>query len=186
MPVNKKTTDQDQWMVETGLDTVGRKINVFGPIDDTAAEKIFNGLTIFNRSSTAPITINLNTYGGDVTAGFAIYDAIRMSQAPVNILATGALFSMGAVIMQAAPEGRRMVTEHCTIMLHYGYDGYEGDSTSFLSWANHGKHIQKVFCEILSKKTGKTPSFWRRRLQSDLVLTAPEAKNLNLIDVIVE
>lgn len=159
--------------------------------DAKMAERAIKALHILDSSAPdgdKPITIILNSPGGDVYHGLAIYDAIKACKNHVTIIVYGMAMSMGAWVLQAADD--RIVAPNSRVMIHYGNTSHEGHSKSALIWAKEEERVNKKMEDIfLEKILEKKPVFTRKELQEllnfDTVLTAEEAVDLGLADKIL-
>lgn len=174
--------DHVELLLDYGIDFRRRTIQLFGEVDQDMAQKCLSALDLLGGDE--PITIYLNSEGGDVDHGFVIYDAIKRSKCHITIIATGTLMSMATIIMQAADT--RLSMAHTTFMVHAvsaaaGYSSVK----SLKSWAESAAHANKEGNRIFGERTKKPTSFWDKKLQHDWVLTAEEAVEVGLIDEIV-
>jgi len=153
-------------------------------VDHLMSGHLIKAVHLFHTTSDAPIKIILNSFGGCVFNGLAIYDAIRHSPCHVTIEVLGSAMSMGAVILQAADD--RAIHEHATLMLHDGYDTRINDiPKTFENWAAFGKKSRQDMYRILADRTHKTTRYWEKKCQSDYILTAKEALAEGLVDRII-
>ena len=142
---------------------------------------LLRGLHVLSHiSAELPVTIYLNSGGGDLYHALAIYDAIRRCQFPVFIVGTGHVMSAATLILQAAD--RRLLTPTCHVMVHDGETGYTGHPRDFERWARHGQQMRQLMYKILAEKSGKTAAFWDKHLSGDRIYTAEEAVSLGLAD----
>lgn len=182
----------DQWF-EYGVDPksrtiyLGDTINAQGEtqgIDCESAERVIKGLRSL-RNSTDIITIVLNSTGGDVYHGLAIYDAIKECEAHVIVHVYGQAFSMGAVILQAADT--RVMTPSSRLMIHYGQVGYEDSAQTAYRWVDEYKRldtaIEDIFFERVKKKHPSIKkSSITNRLKVDTIMSAQQALDFGLCD----
>jgi len=199
--VHKINKDNIDRFFENGVHFETRIIHIGRP-DETeesghnisfhTASEVIKAITMLEGASTAPITINLMSYGGDVYAALAIYDIITACRCEVSIKGMGAIMSGGAIIMQAAAEGNRFIYPNAHMMLHDGEDGFHGHARDFERWADHGKKMRTQVYKIFADKCGETSSgshkanWWRKRMDRDWILTAEEAVNYNIVDEIIK
>jgi ATP-dependent Clp protease protease subunit len=159
--------------------------------DAKMAERAIKGLHVLDSSApdgTKPITIILNSPGGDVYHGLAIYDAIKACTNQVTIIVYGAAMSMGSVILQAAD--KRVMSANAKLMVHYGEFSIDSHSKSTMVWAKEEERnnlgMENMFLE---KIRAKNPKFTRKQLQDmlnfDTILSAEEAIKLGLADEIL-
>lgn len=149
-------------------------------ISPLTAERVIKGLSILETNPELPIKIILNSPGGDVYQGLAIYDAIKRSPCYVEILATGQCMSAASIILQAAD--KRILSKNCIVMVHDGYDEAAGTPKDTLNWAKVGQHINKMMYNIYAEASGKPSSYWQRKCQSDYIMTAEKAVAEGLAD----
>jgi len=156
-----------------------------GEIDADVSQRVIKGLHLLTAAAIdKPITIYINSFGGCFYNGMAIYDAIKACPSHITAYVYGSAMSMGSLILQAADN--RLIYPNATMMLHDGYDTRVGDvPQTFFNWAEYSKKMRTVMYQIYADRSGQKPSFWRRKLSNDLILTAREAKGLGLVDGIV-
>jgi ATP-dependent Clp endopeptidase proteolytic subunit ClpP len=159
--------------------------------DASMAERAIKALHILDSSAPngdKPITIIMNNPGGDWYHGMAIYDAIKTCKNHVSVVVYGYAMSMGSIIFQAAD--KRIMSPNSKMMIHYGYNGFDGHSRTFLKVAEESKKIDQVMEDIyLERIKQKNPKFTvsklREMVDHDTFLTAKEALDLGLIDEIL-
>ena len=135
-------------------------------------------------ADAAEITIVLTTEGGDCSGALGLIDAMRRHKAKITIEVMGYCWSVGAAILQGADV--RKISKNSTLMLHRGSEEVEGDNQTTRAWIKHNTKQEKVFMSQLAARTGKDARFWERMFANgDLILSAVEAKKLNLIDEII-
>ena len=167
-----------------------RTLYVGGEVDEGMAERFLKGMLILEAKSHNPITIILNSGGGDEYHGMAIYDAIAASPCHVTVKMYGHAMSMGSWIPQAADE--RIMSKNATMMIHYGsWGGYEMESIHVKSMHQENQRLTKAMeDEYLRRIREKNPDFaaakLRRWLTEEKYLTAAEAVELGLADRIIE
>jgi ATP-dependent Clp protease, protease subunit len=168
---------------EWNLSWPERTLFLNGEIEEESTRKFLIGLHLLDRKD-GPITIILNSNGGSVDDGFAIYGAIRQSRNHVTIKILGQASSMAAIILQAA--NWRVADHESFLMLHLPtYDLPDVHSCNLERQADESKKLRDKFYDILEKKTGNTKAEWRRWLTYDKYYTASEAKQFNLVDEVI-
>jgi ATP-dependent Clp protease protease subunit len=152
-------------------------------INSAVASNFVKGLHVLNDLSRQPIRIILNSLGGNIVDGFAIFDAISSSESETTIEINGSAESIAAVIVQAAD--RRVAHVHAEFMLH------DGTTTVDARWrdaelqvASH-RVFRKRMYDVFSSRTGKKTSYYRERMKNDWYLTATQALSEGLIDEVV-
>jgi ATP-dependent Clp endopeptidase proteolytic subunit ClpP len=148
------------------------------------AEKVIKAFIIFNATPEKPVRIILNTKGGDIFDGYAVYDAIKASPCHVTIEVMGSAMSMGSIILQAADE--RLIHPHSTVMIHDGHDSMEMNIRDIEKWAEFYKKVDRPrMYALFAEKTGKPAHYWEKKAVNDYVMTAQQAVDEGLADRVV-
>ncbi len=164
-----------------------RIIFLGGPVVDQVANSVIAQLLFLDHEdSKKDIQLYLNTPGGSVTAGLAIYDTMQYVKAPVSTICVGMAASMGAVLLGAGAKGKRFALPNSEILLHQVMGGAEGQAIEIEITARHIVKIKDKINQILVKHTGQKLSAIERDTDRDFYLTAQEAKDYGLIDGIVK
>lgn len=168
-----------------------RDIYLIGDIEKDTARSVIERLREFANDSTKPITIYINSAGGNVTDGLAIHDAVReivSRNIEVTIIVQGMAYSMGSVVLQAASTGRRFSYPHSWIMIHEPAKWAGWQSTSAAAQhLDRLKQMQAQIYEILANRSGKPlQKIIRDTKRTDFYLDAKKALEYGLIDGIVE
>jgi len=157
-----------------------------GPIVDQVANNIIAQLLLLDHEvQKKDIKLYLNTPGGSVTAGLAIYDAMQLVKAPVSTICVGMAASMGAVLLGAGAKGKRFTLPNSEILLHQVMGGVEGQAIEIEITAKHIVQIKDKINQILAKHTGQKLDSIERDTDRDFYLSAAEAKEYGLIDEII-
>ena len=133
-----------------------------------------------------PIHLYLNTPGGDVTAGLAIYDTMHYIKAPVGTLCAGRAMSMGAVLLAAGEPGMRAALPHASVLIHQPLGGARGQASDIEIQAREIVRLRSVLNGILVKHTGKAEADIVKDSDRDFYMTAEEALAYGIIDRVVE
>ncbi len=143
---------------------------------------------LFLESEDPDKTIHLyvNSPGGDVAAGLAIYDTMHYIKAPVATLCAGRAMSMGAILLAAGEPGQRAALPHSTILIHQPLGGAKGQASDIEIHAREIVRLRNVLNNILVKHTGQDEERVRLDSDRDYYLTAEEALEYGIIDRIVE
>jgi ATP-dependent Clp protease protease subunit len=158
-----------------------------GPIVDQVANSVIAQLLLLDHEDQKKdIKLYLNTPGGSVTAGLAIYDTIQHIKSPVSTICVGVAASMGAVLLAAGSKGKRFALPNSEILLHQVMGGVEGQAIEIEITAKHIVKIKDKINQILAKHTGQKLARVERDTDRDFYLTAEEAKNYGLIDEIIK
>ena len=157
-----------------------------GPIVDQVANSVIAQLLFLDHEdSKKEIQLYLNTPGGSVTAGLAVYDTMQYVNSPVSTICVGMAASMGAVLLSAGKKGRRFALPNAEILLHQVMGGAEGQASEIEITAKHIVAIKEKLNVILAKHTGQKKDVIERDTDRDFYLTAEKAKEYGLIDEIV-
>jgi ATP-dependent Clp protease, protease subunit len=178
---------------ERGMDIYSRLLReriifIGTPIDDHIASLTIAQL-IFLEAEDAQKDINLyiNSPGGSVTAGMAIYDTMRYIKPDVATICVGMAASMGAILLAGGAEGKRSALPHSKIMIHQPWiGGLQGQTTDIEIHAKEMLKTRDTLYNILAKHTGKSIEQITKDCDRDYFLTSEEAKDYRLIDNVLE
>ncbi|MCQ2428533.1 MAG: ATP-dependent Clp endopeptidase proteolytic subunit ClpP [Clostridia bacterium] len=154
--------------------------------DTTASLVIAQMLYLESVDPDKDICLYINSPGGSVTAGMAIYDTMQFIKCDVSTICIGMAASMGAFLLAAGTKGKRIALPHSEIMIHQPLGSAQGQCTDVLIRAELMKNTRKMLNEILSEKTGKTIEEIERDTERDNFMTSAEALSYGLIDKIIE
>jgi ATP-dependent Clp protease, protease subunit len=164
-----------------------RIIFLGGPIVDQVANSVIAQLLLLDHEDQKKdIKLYLNTPGGSVTAGLAIYDTMQHVKAPVSTICVGMAASMGAVLLGAGAKGKRFSLPNAEILLHQVMGGAEGQAIEIEITARHIVKIKDKLNQILVKHTGQKVAQIERDTDRDFYLTAAEAREYGLIDEVLK
>ena len=124
----------------------------------------------------------VNSPGGVVTAGLAIYDTMNYIRCPVSTICIGQAASMGAVLLCAGEKGRRYALPHARIMIHQPHGGTRGFASDIEIQAKEIRHLKEVCIDILEIATGKSREDITRDIDRDFYMGAQQAKEYGLVD----
>jgi len=155
-------------------------------IDDIVANTVIAQL-LFLESEDAKkdIKLYINTPGGSVTAGFAIYDTMQYVKCDVSTICVGMAASMGAVLLAAGTKGKRLTLPNSEILLHQVMGGAEGQAIDVKIRAEHILKVKDRLNKILAEHTNQTLDKIERDSDRDYFMTADEAKKYGLVDKII-
>jgi len=166
---------------------VDRIIFIGTPINDTVASLVTAQLLFLeSQDPEKDINIYVNSPGGSVTAGLAIYDTMQFVKPDISTTCVGQAASMGAVLLAAGTAGKRFSLPNGRVMIHQPLGGMQGQASDIEIQAKEMLRIKKRLNEILSLHTGKTYDEIEKDSDRDYFLTAEEAMKYNLIDEVVE
>lgn len=156
------------------------------PVDDHVANLVIAQLLFLQMEDPKKaVHIYINSPGGSVTAGLAIYDTMQYMTTPVNTYCIGQASSMGAVLLAAGTKGHRFSLPNARIMIHQPWGGMQGTATDISIHAKEILHIKDRLNEILAKHTGKPLEQITRDSERDFFMSAEEAKAYGLVDEVV-
>jgi len=164
-----------------------RIIFISGPITDPLANSVIaQMLFLEHEDPKKDIKLYLNTPGGIVTAGLAIYDTMQYIKPDVSTICIGIAASMGAVLLAAGTKGKRYILPNSEVLLHQVMGAGEGQAVEIEIAARHIIKIKDRINQILAKHTGQPLSKIEKDTDRDFWLTAPEAKEYGLVDEIIK
>jgi ATP-dependent Clp protease protease subunit len=172
----------DDALAERFLKT--RTILLTGEINKELGERVIRQLLLLESLSSDPINVFIDSPGGDVDAGFAIFDMIRFVKAPVRILGMGLVASAAALILLAVPRERRFALPHSQYLIHQPLSGIRGVATEI---EIHARELEKTRARInliIAEATGQTVERVEKDTDRDYWMNAEEAQAYGLISKI--
>lgn len=163
-----------------------RIIFLGSPIDDIVANTVIAQLLFLeSQDAKKDIKIYINSPGGSVSAGLAIYDTMQYVKPEIQTICVGLAASMGATLLAAGTKGKRFALPNAEIMIHQIMGGTEGQATDIKIRAEHILQLKDRLNEVLAKHTGQSIKKIERDTDRDYFLTTKEAKEYGLIDKII-
>ena len=163
-----------------------RIIFLGGPIDDAVANTVVAQLLFLeSEDPDKDIHLYINSPGGVVTAGLAIYDTMQYIKPDVSTICIGQAASMGALLLTAGAKGKRYALPNARIMIHHPLGGAQGQSTDIQIQAREIQRIREVINDILVESTGKDRETVVQDTERDNFMTAEEAKAYGLVDEVI-
>jgi ATP-dependent Clp protease protease subunit len=159
---------------------LGTEIN-----DDVANIIIAQFLFLESEDPDKEIMLYINSPGGVVTSGLAIYDTMQYVRCPVSTTCLGMAASMGAVLLAAGMKGRRVALPNSRIMIHQPLGGARGQATDIEIQAREIRHLKDVVTDILTTATGKPREQINKDIDRDFYLSGAQAKEYGLIDEVL-
>lgn len=157
------------------------------PIDDHVANLVVAQLLHLSyENPKKDIQLYINSPGGSVSAGMAIYDTMKFITPDVSTICVGIAASMGAVLLAGGAEGKRSVLPHSRVMMHQPSSGFEGTASDIEISAQETIRIKNELIAILAADTGKTKKTIERDIDRDKWLPAEAARDYGVVDKIVE
>jgi len=163
-----------------------RIIFLAGPVTDMNANLVIaQMLYLASKDSKRDIKLYINSPGGSVTAGLAIYDTMQYLKCPVSTICIGLTASMAAVILAAGTKGKRFSLPNAEILLHQVAGGMQGQAADIEITAKQILHMKAKLNKIISSHTGQPIAKVETDTDRDFYLTAEEAKKYGLIDEVI-
>jgi ATP-dependent Clp protease protease subunit len=153
--------------------------------DTTASLVVAQLLYLEAQDPDKDIQFYINSPGGSVTAGFAIYDTMQYIKADVSTICIGLAASMGALLLSSGAKGKRIALPNAEIMIHQPTGGYRGQATDIQIHAEKILRTKENLNRILAENTGKPIDTVREASERDNFMTAEEAKDFGLIDSVI-
>ena len=155
-------------------------------VNDVSAGLIVSQLLFLEAEDPGKdIQLYINSPGGSVTAGMAIYDTMQYIKCDVSTICLGMAASMGALLLAGGAKGKRFALPHSTIMIHQPSGGAQGQATEIQIVADHIAQTKRTLNELLAANTGQPIEVVERDTDRDNYMTAEEAKAYGLIDGVV-
>jgi ATP-dependent Clp protease protease subunit len=181
----KEAKTQDPQMTERLLKT--RSIMLSGEINKESAEKIISQLLVLEaEDSEKDITIYINSPGGDVDAGYAIYDMVRFISPKVIMVGTGLVASAASLVLLAVPSDRRVGLPNSTYLIHQPMSGMKGFATAIEIYSKQIDRLRYKLDKVIADATNKSVEEVKKDTERDHWLFSDEAKKYGLISRIIE
>ena len=164
-----------------------RILFISGEIDSHMADVVIAQLLFLNsEDKDKDISIYINSPGGSVTAGLAIFDTMRHINAPVSTICVGQAASMGAFLLSAGEKGKRFALPNSEIMIHQPLGGVSGQAEDIKIHAENILKIRSKLNKILAENTGQPISIIEKDTDRDKFMTAQEAAEYGIVDMVIE
>jgi len=164
-----------------------RIIFIIGPIEDGMASLVIAQLLFLEAENPKKeISMYINSPGGMVTSGLAIYDTMQFVRPPVSTLCVGQAASMGSLLLAAGQKGQRFALPNVRILVHQPRGGFEGQATDIMLHAQEILNLKKRLNEIYMKHTGQPLQKIEDALERDYFMTAEMAKDFGLVDKVID
>ncbi|MBM3872714.1 MAG: ATP-dependent Clp protease proteolytic subunit [Verrucomicrobia bacterium] len=166
-----------------------RKIFLWGPVTDASAKHLTESLLYLEAIDPGEeITFYINTPGGSITAGMAVYDTMKLITSPITVVVTGMAASMGSILLSGAPKGRRLLYPHSRVLIHQPLISgrFSGPATDINIQAQEMEKLRAELNQILADASGQPLDRINQDTDRDFYLTAKEAIAYGLADRIVD
>lgn len=163
-----------------------RVVFIVGPIEDQVANLVVAQLLYLeSENPDKDISLYINSPGGSVTAGLAVYDTIQFIKPHVNTLCVGQAASMGALLLAAGAQGKRHILPHSRVMIHQPLGGYQGQATDIDIHAREILSTRDRLNQILARHTGQAIEKVREDTERDYFMSAESAVEYGIVDRVV-
>lgn len=164
-----------------------RVIFLVGPINDAVANVVVAQLLFLeSENPDKEISLYINSPGGSISSGMAIYDTMQFIKPNVSTLCIGMAASMGAFLLQAGAKGKRFALPNSTVMIHQPLGGFQGQASDIEIHAKYILSLRERLYKLMSEHTGRTVEEIARDSERDNFLTANEAVEYGLIDQVLQ
>ena len=163
-----------------------RIIIINGEINNQLANSVVAQLLFLDSQNNEDINVYINSPGGSVTDGMAIYDTMNFINSDVSTIGMGLCASMGAFLLSSGSKGKRYSLPNCEVMIHQPLGGAQGQATEIKIAAEHILKTKDKLNKILSLNTGKDLNIIEKDTDRDNFMTSEEALNYGIIDKIIE
>ena len=177
----ERTYDIYSRLLKERIIFLGEEVN-----DVTAGLVVAQLLFLESEDPTKDISLYINSPGGSVTAGLAIYDTMQYIKCDVSTICVGLAASMGAFLLAGGTKGKRMALPHSEILIHQPSGGTRGQATEIKIVADQILRTRQLLNEMLAANTGNPIEIIERDTERDHYMTAEEAKAYGLIDEVIE
>jgi ATP-dependent Clp protease protease subunit len=154
--------------------------------DSTADLVVAQMLFLESEDPKKDISLYINSPGGSVTAGLAIYDTMQYLASPVQTICMGQAASMGAVLLCGGAKGKRFILPSARVMIHQPWGNVEGQETDIRIQAKELERIKELTIDILMRHTGKSRETIIADTERDFFLTAPDAVSYGIVDSVMQ
>ncbi len=162
-----------------------RKVFLWGQVDDESAKHVIDRLMYLDALGTSDIHLYINSPGGYVTAGFAIYDCIKSLNSQVSTICTGFAASMGSIILSAGTKGKRFIQPHARVMIHQPSGGASGQASDIQITAQEIIKTKELSAHILAENCGQTFEKIMKDFNRDHWMGAEESVAYGIVDGLI-
>ena len=163
-----------------------RKVFLWGQVDDDSAKHVIDRLLYLDLQSDKEIQLYINSPGGYVTSGFAIYDTITSLRSPVSTICSGLAASMGSILLSVGAKGRRFTQPHARVMIHQPSGGARGQASNIEIQAREILKTREIGAKILAENCGQPLEKIMKDFNRDYWMDANESVEYGIVDGILE
>lgn len=162
-----------------------RKLFLNGQVDGKSAKHIIDRLMYLDMENDKPIELFINSPGGYVTDGFAIYDTIKAIKSPVYTICSGLAASMGSILLSVGEKGHRYIQPHAKVMIHQPLGGAQGQATNIEIQAQEILKIKELSARILADNCGQDYTKVMKDFSRDYWMDAKESVEYGIVDKVL-
>lgn len=162
-----------------------RKVFLWGQVDDRSAKHVVDRLMYLDALNNNDIHLYINSPGGYVTSGFAIYDCIKSLNSQVSTICTGFAASMGSIILSAGTKGKRFIQPHARVMIHQPSGGASGQASDIQITAQEIIKTKELSAHILADNCGQTFEKIMKDFNRDHWMGAEESVAYGIVDGVI-
>lgn len=163
-----------------------RKVFLWGMVDDDSAKHVIDRLLYLDLQNNKEIQLIINSPGGYVTSGFAIYDTINQIKSPVSTVCSGLAASMGSILLSVGKKGRRFIQPHAKVMIHQPSGGARGQASNIEIQAKEILKTKELGAKILAENCGQKVEKILKDFNRDYWMDADESIAYGIVDGILE
>ena len=163
-----------------------RKVFLWGMVDDDSAKHVIDRLLYLDMQNNKEIQLYINSPGGYVTSGFAIYDTIKSLKSPVSTICTGLAASMGSILLSVGKKGRRFIQPHARVMIHQPSGGARGQASNIEIQAKEIIKTKELGAKILAENCGQSFEKIMKDFNRDYWMGAEESVKYGIVDGILK
>lgn len=160
-------------------------ILIIGEINEEMASRVISQILYLDENNAKEIIFYINSPGGSVTQGLAIYDTMKYVEPIISTIAVGQCYSMGAFLLSCGDAGHRYALPNSEVMIHQPIGGVNGQATEVINAAEHIKKTREKLNDILAKNCNRSIADIERDTERDYFMSAKEAKEYGIIDHII-
>jgi ATP-dependent Clp protease protease subunit len=186
-PLNKEDKEKNAPMFIGKKLLESRKVFLWGQVDDASARHVIDRLMYLELQDPGKeITLYINSPGGYVTSGMAMYDVMKSITSPISTVCMGLAASMGSILLSAGTKGRRFMFRHGKVMIHQPSGGAQGSSTDIEIQMREILKTKEIGARILAENCGQTLDRILKDFERDYWMDASESVEYGIVDGIVE
>jgi len=163
-----------------------RKVFLWGMVNDESAKHVIDRLLYLDMVGDEEIQLYINSPGGYVTSGFAIYDTIKSLRSPVSTICSGLAASMGSILLSVGKKGRRFIQPHARVMIHQPSGGAQGQASNIEIQAKEILLTKEIGAKILAENCGQSFEKIMKDFNRDYWMGAEESIEYGIVDAVLE